>query len=482
MILQDKKMNTYERFVSEFKGLNRLPVISEGELMECMNMEFDLYPAMTVRKEVQSILTNLHSDDADVCSGMLATEEGIYYVFCGELRLFRENGGWVTVMSDLSPREKSIVKFWDKIFVFPDKKYYDTTTGETGDMGEGEFPQDGSVPDIDYAIVHNNRIWGVKGSYIYASANGWAMGSESPAGIQGWVPGYDGMGYPNDLGACWFEVASSGDFTGISSWDDRIIALKKDYHYEITGSVPSNFELSTVSRCGTISNNTICEVNGRLYYLSSVGVMSYGGGYEVNIGRKLNIDWSRIAIIAAYSTKTPLCGAGGDGEKYYLTCALNDDENERHTYVYDTNLDMWTEWNGESLGFFFSYLNGDLYAADFIGNINKLSHARNGSDISLGWSFTFSDYDGSVFRQTRPAVLILKLKGTPGSLVKVEMTDRDGADFKIIKEITLSDGVIRDVKCPITRGGEHIFRVSGDKNVIVFGYYLKVQDGGATNG
>lgn len=478
MILQDKKMNTYERFVSEFKGLNRLPVISDGELMECRNMEFELYPAMTVRKETQRIVTNESATGEHVCRGMLAAEDAIYYALHDELRMHKGSDD-TAVIRGLSLTEKSIVKFWDKVYVFPDKKYYDTITGEEGDMGAGEFPEDGSVPDIDYAIVHNNRIWGVKGSYIYASANGWAMGEASPAGVQGWVPGYDDMGYPNDLGACWFEVASSGSFTGISSWDDRIIALKKDYHYEIAGSVPSNFELSTVSRCGTISNNTICEVNGKLYYLSPIGVMSYGGGYEVNISRKLNIDWSKVSVVQLYSSKTPLCGAGGDGTKYYLTCSF---EGGDAMYVYDTNLDMWTEWSNDSLGFFFSLLDGDLYAADFGGCIQKLTRAKNPSSIFISWSFTFSDYDGSIFRQSRPAMLVLKLRGTPGSSVKIEMTEREGAEFKLIGEITLTDGIIRDVKCPVTRGGEHIFRVSGTRDITVFGYCLKTQDGGAVNG
>lgn len=473
MILQDKKMNTYERYVSEFKGLNRLPVVADGELMSCENMVFDLYPAMSTRNHFAD-LTNQGS----YCTGLLATEDKIYIAIDSTLIAVdvQDTSRRETCMTGLSSAQKSIVKFWNKIYVFPDKKYYDIEAREFGDMGSGTFPEDGSVPDIDYAIVHNNRIWGVKGSYIYASANGWAMGSASPAGVQGWVPGYDDAGYPNDIGACWFEVASDGDFTGISSWDDRIVALKRDMHYEVTGSLPSNYELSTVSRLGAINNNTICEVNGKLYYLSPSGVQSYGGGYEVNVSRNLNENWG---LIPKYSnTDECMCGAGSDGTRYYLSCTFFG-SSRTVTYVYDTNLDVWTEYIGFS-PMYYSQSGGLLYGMSLDGDFKAVKTVLPCSE-TVNWSFSFSDYDGSLFRQTKPVMLVLKLRGEIGAKVAIEMTNREGEDFEEIKEITLTDKLMQDVRCPLQRGGEHIFRVSGTGDVIVYGYYLKTQDGGSNN-
>lgn len=452
MILQNKKMNTYTRYTSEFKGLNRLPVIDDGELMSSENMVFDLYPVMTVRpgrSEVGSV--------TGTPQGILLVDDALVTVAGGTLYM----DGVASSLTGLSAGVKSMVEFWGKIFVFPDKKYYDIESGESGNMGTGTFPEDGSVPDMDYVCVHNNRIWGVKGNFIYASASGWAMGAASEAEIQGWVPVYDAQGYPNDLGACWFEVASEGSFSGISSWDDKIVALKKHCHHEITGTYPSNFALSTVSKCGTAAHSSIQEVDGRLIFVSDSGVLTYGGSFENNISRNLNEDFGTAEIYSA----------GSDGIRYYLSGKFNGIDK---LYVYDTFVGVWTEEDPLSV-VQFAKGDGCLLALCFDGSILRMRSAESEEDIS--WSFSFSDYADSIFNESKVTKMILKIKGEADASLKVEMSV-ESKPFETLKECTFDGGFMQTIKCDMKRGTEHIFLISGKGKVDIYGYQFVAQSGG----
>lgn len=452
MILQNKKMNTYSRYISEFKGLNRLPVIDDGELMSSENMVFDLYPVMTVRKGRKP-----WGGVSGTPQGILLVDETVITVSDGTLYVDHE----ATPLTGLSDGMKSVVEFWGKIFVFPDKKYYDINSEEYGDMGTGVFPEEGSVPDMDYVCVHNNRIWGVKGNYIYASANGWAMGEMNAADIPGWTPCYDAQGYPNDLGACWFEVASDGKFTGVSSWDDKIVALKEHCHHEITGTNPSNFALSTVSKCGTVGHFTIQEVDGKLIFVSDRGVQSYGGSFENNIGRNLNEDCGTAKIYSC----------GSDGIRYYLSGEFDGLDK---LYVYDTFIGAWTEEDALRV-VQFARGEGYLLALCDNGQIYRLRCAD--STESVLWSFSFSDYADSVYNESKVSKLILKVKGEEGANLKVEMAV-DQKDFEILKEYTFDGKFMQTIKCDMRRGCEHLFRVSGSGEVEVYGYHFVAQNGG----
>lgn len=452
MILQDKRMKTYERYVSEFKGLNRLPVIGDGELMSSENMIFDLYPVMTVRKG-----RNVYGAVSGTPQGIVLVDDTLITVGGGTLYI----DNVATPLTGLSSGMKSIVEFWGKVFIFPDKKYYDTNTQEYGDMGIGTFPENGSVPDMDYICVHNNRIWGVKGNYIYASANGWAMGPANDAGIQGWVPGYDAQGYPNDLGACWFEVASDGSFTGIGSWDDKIVALKEHCHHEITGTTPSNFALSTVSKCGTVGHFTMQEVDSKLLYVSDSGVQSYGGSFENDIGRNLNEDYGSANILSC----------GSDGIRYYLSGEFGGVDK---LYVYDAFVGAWTEEDPLRV-VQFARGNGFLLALCDDGQILKMRCPDSGEQIL--WGFSFSDYADSIYNESKIIKLILKVRGDEGARLKVELST-DGSPFTVLRDDVLNGVFMQTIKCDLRRGCEHMFRVSGSGRVEVFGYRFVVQDGG----
>lgn len=455
MILPDKKADTYTRYVSEFKGLNRLPVGSEGELLETKNMVFDKYPVMSVRGGRTLFTTTPTGHTAQA----LIFVNNDYYMILDNR--FYKNG--VKVFTDeqsnwFSGGVKSVVEFWGKIFIFPDRKVYDIAEGTLTDIGEGEYPAAGSCPKMNYVCVHNNRIWGVRGNYIYASSSGYAMGAAGSDGRYGWTQFYDAAGNPDDSGSFFQEVASDGDFTGIMSWDDRIIALKERCHHEINGSYPSTFALSTISKLGTVSHHSMAEVNGRAFYASQSGVYVYAGGYEKEIGRKLNENIKKAV-------------AGSDGNRYYLRLS-NGTENK--LYVYHTAVEMWTEEDLTNV-VFFTYQNGKLYACCTDGKIWIMNDPA--STETVEWRFKFTDYADSIYYNTELKRLIFKWKSTKGNTIKVKIST-DGKTFRTLTDFRFVGEEMQTVKCNVNRGREHVIVVEGKGNIDVYGYQLTVMKGG----
>ena len=449
MILQDKKSDRYIRQVSEFKGLNRLPVSSDGELLTSMNMKFDLYPVLSVRGG-----RTVHRTVMGTPQGILFAKDTEYVVSGGTLY----KDGEATALNGLSDGIKSMVEFWGKIFIFPDAKYYDTVTGNNGNIGTGVYPAEGSCPDMDFVCVHNNRIWGVKGNYIYASSSGYAMGEAGADGRFGWTQFYDAAGNPDDNGSFFQEVAGYGDFTGIVSWDDRIVALKERCHHEINGSYPSNFALSTISKTGTIDNRSIAEVNSRLMYASRSGIYIYAGGVENECSRKL---YENIECAVA----------GTDGSRYYVCI---DNGTEKKLYMYNAMTDMWTEETPLDVTAFSLY-KGCVYALCADGKIVKMGDTASTEKVI--WSFSFSDYADSVYANSSIRKLILKMKAPTGTPIRVSLST-DGKSFETLKEYTFTDETMQTVKFPLNRGREHIIRVEGEGDIEIYGYQLTVQKGG----
>lgn len=455
MFKSDKTIQTYAQAMSEFKGLNRLPVVNEGELRSCVNLIFDNYPVMSVRRGRTKV-----SQLPGVPQAWLAIGDKFAVIIDNTLYFGVESTGLT-----LSSGEKSMVEFWGKIFVFPDAKYYDIATGSKGSIGSGSYPDDkGSVPEIDYAVVHNNRIWGCKGNHIYCSYQGNAMGkftvtiNGKPEERYGWTYFVDDDGNPAEVGSFAVDCAIDGDLKGICSWDNRIVCLGENEHVEVYGDYPSNFSLRSVTKYGTIGNRTIQEVNSRLYYVSRHGVLQYSGGVEKEISRNLNETFSSAV-------------AGTDGIRYYL--CLNDGANKR-LYVYHTALGCWTQEDNPGI-VAFAQQKGCLYALCKDGWIYRFNDPD--SDERVHWQFSFDDYSTSVYNNTVVRSLTLKVKCHDNAYMDIKVKT-DCREEETRKSITFPNAALQRVNVGCRRGGEHLFTVTGEGKAEIWGYQYTFTDGG----
>lgn len=277
-----------------FKGLNRLPLIENGELSAMTNVSGLYSPVLTSRppREVVRELTN-GSALFFAGNGKMCWVDGISFVYDGVVK------GTVTA------GKKSIDEYFGIILIFPDKKYYNYVTDTFGDIP--------NCPDMDYICVWRNRAFGCKGNAFYASK------LNDPLTWNYFPVEYDNY-------SSWqANVAEPGDFTGIKVSLDQVRVTKGGHLYELYGDKPSNFLLRKAVDVGYIDNNSLVDIDGALYGLSSEGFRRYTGSVPVKISEKLNERYIS-------------CVAGTDGTRYYA-CLYNG--TEYNLYVFDTSTNYW---------------------------------------------------------------------------------------------------------------------------------------------
>jgi len=286
--------------IIEFKGYNANPVISSGEFSDMLNLSSNQYPCISPRPSREVVNNSITTGNAlFVANNKICYVDGTSFYYDGVSK------GTVTSSS------KSMVEFNGKILVFPDKKYYDFVNNVFGTLGSGTYPASGSVPDIDFACVHANRVFGVKGNNIYACALGNASDWTTFAGL--------------NTDAYATDTASEGNFINIIAFQGHVVLFKKAYIYELYGSNPANFSVKEISKKGCISGKSIVEVNSTLFFLAYDGINIYGGGLPVQISLPLN----EKAIVGI---------AGTDNRKYYIS--LYNGVSYK-LFVYDTLHRVW---------------------------------------------------------------------------------------------------------------------------------------------
>lgn len=175
-------------------------------------------------------------------------------------------------------------------------------------------------PVLSYACFFNNRVWGCNYdgnlNEIYASKLGDPLN---------WYC-YRGLSTDSYAVSC----GEHGKFTGCSELGDAVVFFKENCIYTIYGTEPSNFQTVKTDCFGVQegSENSICRINGSLFYKSCHGIMKLSeGSLPVCISQALGADkWSDAV-------------AGTDGRKYYVV--MTSLSGEREMFVFDTQYEMW---------------------------------------------------------------------------------------------------------------------------------------------
>lgn len=191
---------------------------------------------------------------------------------------------------------------------------------DVGYIGEYQVMIERKLPTLDYAVCHNNRVWGCfyNGiiNEIYASKLGDPLN---------WYC-YRGISTDSYAVSC----GEHGSFTGCTELGDAVVFFKENCIYTVYGSEPSNFQTVKTDCFGVQegSEKSICKINGSVYYKSCHGIMKLSeGSLPVCVSDELGADVWRDAT------------AGTDGRNYYVV--MTDSKGQREMFVYDTKYSFW---------------------------------------------------------------------------------------------------------------------------------------------
>lgn len=271
------------------------------------------------------------------------------------------------------------------------------------------------VKSLDYGTVYNNRIVGVSGNDIRVSALGdftnfWEFADEA--------------GNPSATGAYATDVGSAGDFTGICVYNNMVMLFKKNLVYEMYGSMPYN--ISELCTTGCIDNDSICEIDGVLYWASPKGIVRYSGGVPTVISYEIDIDTSGM------------CKAGTDGRKYYVY-------DGKKIFVYDTLYRVWHIEDEKEVRMFYGESN-ELYMVSNDG-IYKL----NCGEENVEWEFETKDFTFNSEERKNLSKLWIRAEMSRQSRLEVYVRQNSGewtrSAVKTAEKDEMFDFKLRIKKC-----------------------------------
>ncbi len=412
--------------VIEFKGYNANPVIVDGEMSDCKNLTSDKYPVLAPRLPRKIIKSDLESPTAMyVRNGKTAYIDGekFYYdgkqkgvVAAGE-KQFVSMGDRIIIFpdkciydisddnfdtldksiesttftftknsikqanSETAPGEKFPFKSGDAVtisgsdiamnngtFVVKsasdyELKFADNTFTETkSDTKVTKVTIKREIPDLEYVCEYNNRLWGVAGNTIYASA----LGKPENFNI------FSGLASDSYS----VEVGSSGVFTGCIGFGTHIAFFKEHCVHRLYGSKPSNFQFADIQSQGVRAgaHKSIVNVSDNIIYLSLSGIMDYTGGTPDIFSQNFGTRRFSQAV------------GGTDGSKYYVSLKSGD---KWELFVYDFGKGIWLKEDDTHV-LDFSYDEGVLYMLSSDKKIYALS-SENVVDEIVDWYAEFGE-------------------------------------------------------------------------------------------
>ena len=208
---------------------------------------------------------------------------------------------------------------------------------------------DRKMPDMDYIVESNNRLWGCR--YGMAGAE---VVNELRASALGDFRNWERF-LGNSQDSYVASVGTDGPFTGAVAQKGYPVFSKEEGFHQVFGSTPSSFQVNTI-RCRGVqkgSGRSMLVVNEKVYYKSRKDVMMFDGSMPVSVSEQLG------GVL--YSEAR----AGTLGNKYYIN--MKDKTGVWTLFTYDTEKGIWyKEDHFHALAF--GSVGDELYAIDADNN------------------------------------------------------------------------------------------------------------------
>lgn len=225
------------------------------------------------------------------------------------------------------------------------------------------------IPDMDYVIEAQNRLWGCK----YGTVNGKLVNEIYASALGRFDVWHKYAGVSTDSYAA--SVGSDGRWTGAVNYQGYPLFFKEDRMHKVYVSASGAHRIQEYTMRGVQPGGakSLAVVNGVLFYKARDCVCAYdGSGAPTDVSEKLNLNslsypGSTTSIAAAYR------------DKYYLYLQMNTPPGSR-LLVLDTRRGTWYRENlpSGSITDFTEHLGSLLCAA---GGIEEIAHDNQVSEL-----------------------------------------------------------------------------------------------------
>ncbi|MFT9498244.1 hypothetical protein [Anaerosolibacter sp.] len=393
--------------------------LQENEATEQKNCSSKKYPIHTVRPPRSDYSTDL----SGVIRHMGTRSDEYITVVDGTAWKYWNGSVWVDILTGLTAANAKTIDFMGKTILVngTDEKYWDgSTTGNVAGM-----------PNSNFLAVHANRL--------YAASRDSQTLSFSALRI------YNDWTTVDDAGSIVAETRDGEGCSGLTAFANHVVLFKEHSMHELYGTGPRNYQFNTTSdQIGCISDRTIKEVKGRLFWLGYEGVYMYSGGVAPTlISFPLQGYIDRLDI----ANKLKAC-AGTDEERYYISIPI--DSGSKILCVYDTRFGKWYVEDDIKIVEFTEFQNV-LYGIAEDGQVKKMIDAAGGETIEWYW-ISKSFNEGSLSQKKEWYRLYFIVNLPTGSTLNVGLSNSvSGDDFTTIKTFSSSSAVFnQQIEIPLT--------------------------------
>lgn len=304
-----------------------------------------------------------------------------------------------------------------------------------------------SMPDLDFAVELNNRIWGCSSAAreIYACKLGDPFNWNCFGGTAA------------DSYAV--SVGSPGAFTGAAVYQGAALFFKEDCLHKVLGSKPANFQLTwaPIEGVRTGAHRTLKLAGGYLFYQAADGVRVYGS--------------SGTTLLSGRWGVAPAGCAGAFSGKYYLYLP------GRGLLVYDLASGLWhREDETEVAGF--ACCGSTLFAQLANGEIWRLAgEAVAGQEEgSISWQAESGAFPAALSGGSYVSGLTLRVLLEAGSTLAVDLCYDDSGEYTQVYAI--AGGGKKTYRLPILpRLAETVrIRLRGQGDMRVYGLTRRVRE------
>ena len=216
----------------------------------------------------------------------------------------------------------------------PELRFYENSFETTEEYVDVTITKD--VPDLDGIFSHENRLWGWKGSTIYASK------LTDPTNF------YVEDGLTDDSWSV--DLGGAGSILGGIVYQGYPMFFKEDAIYRVYGDRASQYRTMRVGTLGVREGcgKSLAVAGEILYYFSRAGFTAFDGG----TARPMHTTFGDMIVTDAV--------AGSDGVRYFVSLKQARNESLWALWVYDT---QWSAWFREDLSEVTCFANdrGNLY-------------------------------------------------------------------------------------------------------------------------
>lgn len=456
------EIKTNRTVVLDFKGYNHNQSINDGEFFNMQNLSSSFYPVLSLRKP-RGTVQELTSPKGLFAKNKLAWVDGTSFVYDSKTKGQVENS------------EKKFVSIGAYILIFPDKKYYNISSGEFGSL-ESSYNTTSSVtvigcqldgtpispasyikitaPDIDDSFNQYDGVLitgteSIDGPAIISNIGSDYIIIANSSGYEGTLSGVTIKRSVPDMD---FITENGNRVWGCSSTNHEVYASKlgDPFNWNCFEGISTDSYAATIGSDGDFTGVTtfggyvlffkediIHKVYGdkpsnfQIYENVCRGVAKGSEKSLVTVNETLYY-LSRNGVMAyAGSIPENISGplgqevykngvAGAFKNKYYIS--LEDSTKSNHLFCYDESLGMWHREDDTKV-LYFASLDGMLY---YITG-DKLMTVEGADKSTVQWYGEFGDFTEKTIYKKYVMKLQLILELTEGASFNVYISYDGGA-------------------------------------------------------